>query len=133
MVRASVIADEHQRLRLRLLAMAQPLAATVDVAVPFEPARGALLRFLLDELAPNLADDEDLLLEASTREETRLLVAAIRGQRRAIVAAITDLGDAQTAWEAVAVTRALHSLVAVHHMQEEELLLPALAGVRSTA
>jgi hypothetical protein len=122
-----VMTSEHQDLRLRLLTEARPLAATVDGTVPFEPMRDSLVRFLLDELTPHLAMDEELLTTASDRADTRLLAEAIRAQRRAIVAAITDLREASTAWEAVAATRALHSLLAVHHMQEEELLLPTLS------
>lgn len=114
--------DSHDTLRLELIAVGIRLHDSIAEPSRFQSARDHVVNFCFDRLLPHLERDERWLVQA---EECvpggGLLADAIRVESRAIAAAVLEIAGAAEPCEAVAATRALHALLAIHARHEHQL------------
>jgi hypothetical protein len=115
--------DEHEQLRLGLIAAGVPLRDALEDPVRFEIARAELVRHGFEKVLPHLEHDEHRLTEAEHCTYAAPLARAIREESRAITAAVYELDGTGSRCEIVAATRVLHTLLALHAHHEQQLAL----------
>jgi hypothetical protein len=95
-----------------------------------ETAQDALLDFCSDRLLGHLvATDRALYAVAVGAAETRLLVRALRAHHRFIADRIAELDHASGVAEVTAAAHALATLLGACQTIEQDVLVPALAGL----
>ncbi len=80
-----------------------------------------LVGYAVAEILPHLESDEQWLLEAQGCPSGGLLAEAMRAESRTMAGAVHELTTAADACEAMALTRVLHALLAVHDHHENLL------------
>lgn len=121
--------DDHDALRLELMGAGRELLAAFEAGGSVTAERERIAEVCRTALLPRLDADETCLVEAGQHPETRLLAEAMRAQIRALTALTGELGTPGEPWEAVAVTRALYTMLAAytHHHALLSSALNALA------
>lgn len=117
------VTDEHEQLRLELIAAGVALRDALEDPARFETARAGLVRHGFEKLLPHLESDEHWLNEAEHCTNAAPLARAIREEGRAITAAVYELDGTGSRCEIVAATRVLHTLLALHAHHEQQLAL----------
>ncbi|MDN5798036.1 MAG: hypothetical protein L0H79_20145 [Intrasporangium sp.] len=120
---------DHDRLRLGLMNAGLRLRDAVQTSTTFEAARAELTRYCLFEVLPHLEQDEAWLTRAEQCPAARPLAQAMRAETRVITAAILELQDSDAPCEVVAVTRVLHTLLALHE-DHQQRLVTAIAATK---
>ena len=112
---------DHDHLRLGLISVGMRLRGSVEDPARFEVARAELTRYCYDKVLPHLERDEDWLTRAEECPQARALAQAMRAETRAITAAVLELEGAEPC-EAVAATRVLHTLLALHEGHQQRVV-----------
>lgn len=120
--RPPTAADNHERLRLGLIDAGIALRDAVDNPSRYDSAHAELVRYCVDHVLPHLEHDERWLTRAEDCARAAALARAVREESRVITAVVHELESTESPCENVAVTRVLHTLLALHVNHEQRLI-----------
>ena len=112
---------DHDTLRFGLIAAGQRMWDAREQSDDFPGTHASLVKFCQTRLLPHLERDEPWLLQAQNCPEGRLLAEAMRAENRTMTATVYELMTTTGVCEAMALTRVLHTLLAVHDHHEKLL------------
>ena len=119
--------DHHAQLRGELESRVAALRDAVVAGAPCQPAQGALVDFIDQQLLPHAVAEEGSLSPAAADDErVELFVDSMVLEHRELQRKAQALRSADTPARALSSAEAIAAVFAVHAEKENDLLLPAL-------